>query len=100
MAAQHPPDFNAVAASMNVISNEHASAAVELGRMQNLPAFDGGAGILDAITALSRRIDERFDEINLEFNRINRRFDEMTSRLDSMWGTLFFCTEIHLTLVI
>jgi hypothetical protein len=82
MADQQPaPDFDAIAASMNIISNEHASVALELGRMQNLPALDAGARILDAITELSRRMDERFEELS---RRMDERFDETASRLDSM----------------
>ena len=66
-----------MAGSMNTISNQHASQAVELGSMQNPPALDAGARILAAIADLSRHMDERFDKYNLRFDEINSHFDSM-----------------------
>jgi hypothetical protein len=62
MADQELPDFNVMAANLNNISHEQASLAVHLERMQNLPAFDAGAQILQAIAALSRRMDEQMQK--------------------------------------
>ncbi|KAH8148462.1 uncharacterized protein LAJ45_07565 [Morchella importuna] len=62
MVDQELPDFNVMAANMNNISHEQASLAVHLERMQNLPAFDAGAQILQAIAALSRRMDEQMQQ--------------------------------------
>jgi len=94
MADQELPDFNTMAAShttmaahLDYISHEHASMAAQLGRMANVPAFDAGAQILDAIAKLSRRVDEHFDGTN-------RRFDEITQRLDSMYRKHSLCIDI------
>jgi len=87
------PDFNTMAAShttmaahLDNISHEHASMAAQLGRMANIPAFDAGEQILDAIARLSRRIDERFDE--------------NTRRLESMYRNILFVLTLHLTLIV
>ncbi|KAI5850368.1 hypothetical protein DFP73DRAFT_539119 [Morchella snyderi] len=65
---QPQPDFVAMAADMNALA--HASIATNLGSMVNVPAFNQGAAILQAINALSLRIDNRFDSI--EYNSIAR----------------------------
>lgn len=64
--------------------------------MQNIPAVDAGVHIAQAIMALSRRMEDRFDEINRRFDETNRRFDETNRRLDSMYGkhTLLLLTYI------
>lgn len=74
---QPQPDFVAMAADMNAVAIEmgnaaqsYASIATNLGRMVNVPAFNQGAAILQAINGLSIRIDNRFDS--------------MDNRLDSM----------------
>lgn len=61
MAAQQP-DFFAMPADMNDASHAHASMAIHLERMQNIPAFNAGAEILEAIRAFSRRVDDGFEE--------------------------------------
>ncbi|RPB14559.1 hypothetical protein P167DRAFT_533989 [Morchella conica CCBAS932] len=77
MADLEPPNFVAMAENLNHLSH-HVS------RMQNIPAVDAGVHIAQAIMALSRRMEDRFDEINRRFDETNRRFDETNRRLDSM----------------
>jgi hypothetical protein len=52
---------------INNISQEGASLATQLDRMQIVPAFDAEAQILEAIRALSERMDDRFTRVNDRF---------------------------------
>lgn len=58
-------DMNAVATEMGNAALAHASIATNLGRMVDVPAFNQGAAILQAINALSLRIDNRFDSMQV-----------------------------------
>ena len=99
------PDFNTMAAShttmaahLDNISHEHASMAAQLGRMANIPAFDAGEQILDAIARLSRRIDERFDENTRRFDSMYRKHSfciDITSNFDRLGSS----TRWHATLI-
>ncbi|KAI5839544.1 hypothetical protein DFP73DRAFT_208468 [Morchella snyderi] len=77
MAAQEQPDFlamaadmNTVAADMNNVARAHASIAINLERMQNVPAFNQGAAILEAIRQGFEEVNNRLDSI--EYNSIAR----------------------------
>ncbi|KAL0639312.1 hypothetical protein Q9L58_001538 [Maublancomyces gigas] len=63
-------DMNIIATNMHHVAHVHASMAINLERMQNVPAFNQGADILQAVNELSLRIDNRFDSI-LNVGEIN-----------------------------
>ncbi|CCX31303.1 Protein of unknown function [Pyronema omphalodes CBS 100304] len=65
---------------MNNISLEHASLAVHLERMQNIPAFDAGAQILQAIAALSRRMDEQMQQQDQKMQQAMQQIHQEISR--------------------
>ncbi|KAI5799691.1 hypothetical protein FPQ18DRAFT_399584 [Pyronema domesticum] len=67
-------------ANMNNISLEHASLAVHLERMQNIPAFDAGAQILQAIAALSRRMDEQMQQQDQKMQQAMQQIHQEISR--------------------
>jgi len=65
MANQGIPDFNLMAANIQNIAQEQASLAMQVDRMQNLPAFDAEGQILQALAHLVRHLDHRFGQIDL-----------------------------------
>lgn len=56
-------DMDAVATEVGNAALAHASIATNLGRMVNVPAFNQGAAILEAINALSLHMNNRFDSM-------------------------------------
>jgi hypothetical protein len=64
---------------MGNILHEHATPAVQVQRMQNLPAFDAGAQILQVI----RNIRQEIRDIHQEIREIKRQLDRLVLRLDS-----------------
>lgn len=56
-------DMNTIATDMHRVANAHTSISTNIERMQNIPAFNQGEAILQAINALSLRIDNRFDSM-------------------------------------
>lgn len=91
MAGQELPNFNVVAASINNNSHEQAPLAVHLERVQNLPAFDAGAQILQAIAVLSRRMDE---QIRQEISRSQVYFlifEDPVTDIEGIQGMQQFC---------
>jgi len=66
MADQPQPNFDTMAAHLDTISHEHASVVAQLRMVQNIPAFNAGDQVLNAIVRLSRRIDEHFEPKRLQ----------------------------------
>ncbi|KAH8147456.1 uncharacterized protein LAJ45_08613 [Morchella importuna] len=67
---QPQPDFLAMAADMNTVARAHASMAINLERMQNIPVFNQGAEILEAIR-------QGFKAVNSPFHAIDSRRHEL-----------------------
>lgn len=59
-ALQPQPDFLAMAADMNTVARAHASMAINLERMQNIPVFNQGAEILEAIRQGFKAVNSPF----------------------------------------
>jgi len=63
MADHAMPDFNAIAADIQIIARAQASIALQLGRMHNSPALGRASQIVQAIEAYSTTLEKRFDEL-------------------------------------
>lgn len=65
MAAIEQPNFVEMEASMNNIVRSSLELATNLGRMRNIPAFDGGAQILAELRAIREDMGRKFDNMEL-----------------------------------
>lgn len=71
------PDFNAMAADMGTVAQGTNSLGANLAQMQNLPAIDGGAQIL-----------QRLDVINQLVGQMNNRIEQMDGRIGQIDGRI------------
>lgn len=74
--AQQQPDFQAIEETVNDISRSHVTLAANLGRLRNIPAFDGGAQILEELRAMRQDMGQRFENVE-------RKFESMELRLQA-----------------
>lgn len=65
MAAIEQPNFVEMEASMNNIVRSSLELATNLGKMRNIPAFDGGAQILAELRAIREDMGRKFDNMEL-----------------------------------
>jgi hypothetical protein len=49
--------------------------ATQIQRLQNIPAFDQGAAIIEALGRMEERMNRRFDHIDRRLERIENRLD-------------------------
>lgn len=78
------PNFEAMADSMNGIVRHSTELAINLGRMRNIPAFDGGAQILAELRAMREDMGRRFGNIDRRFENMEQRFDNMEQKFENM----------------
>lgn len=84
MANPEPqPDFQAMEETMNDISRSHVTLATNLGRMRNIPAFDGGAQILAELRAIREDMGRRFENVERKFENVEQKFENMELRLEA-----------------
>lgn len=73
MAAIEQPNFVEMEASMNNIVRSSLELATNLGRMRNIPAFDGGAQILAELRAIREDMGRRFENVDRKFENMELR---------------------------
>lgn len=86
--AAQPPDFRTIAQRHTQISEAHAHLSQEMELLNNLPAIDQGAAVLQQLAILSNNVNQRFTTIENRLigmeNRIRNCFTDMKNRVTAM----------------
>ena len=86
------PDFDIIARCHQSLAQSlatgHQSLATELAKCRNVPAFDQGAEILNAIREMREEMNEKIDGINEKIDGINEKIDRFDGRFKAMYVAL------------
>ena len=77
------PDFGQMAVDMDNISQSHGSLARNMAKMQNIPAFNPGAQILEELRALREEMRALREETRALREEMRQGFGNMERRLDA-----------------
>jgi len=64
------------------LSEAFAAASEECAKLNNNPAFDGGATILAAINDMRQDMNTRFEQMEERSQQMEERFQQMDQRID------------------
>jgi hypothetical protein len=82
------PDFDIIARCHQSLATEHQSLAIELVKCRNVPAFDQGAEILNAIRGMREEMNGMREEMNEKIDGINEKIDRFDGRFKAMYVAL------------